>query len=146
MINLKVNEAKSQFFDRVMVLAKTDQATAKNLSKAGAFVRRKAKGLIVKSKNPSKPGRPPHSHVGTLRDLIFFVLDSGGRSVLVGPVLSNRPSGAPYVLEIGGENEVYVSRGKRKRTVYIPKRPYMGPALQSEMPKFPELWANSVKL
>jgi hypothetical protein len=35
--------------------------------------------------------------------------------------------------------------GPMERTVNLSPRPYMGPALDAESPKFEDLWANSVK-
>lgn len=89
------------FFDRSSVIAAVGKAAAKNLSKAGAYMRRTAKGSIRKAKGPSKPGRPPHSHVGTLKNLLFFSYDPRTRSVVVGPEKVH-PGFIPRTLEIGG--------------------------------------------
>lgn len=112
MIGFKIDQAKNFFFDRQRVLAATDRATQSRLSRAGAFIRRTAKGLIRKGKKPSKPGRPPKSHVGTLKDFLYFAFDPFQRSVVIGPAKTNqvffdgdgRPvtGTVPEVLEYGG--------------------------------------------
>lgn len=114
MIGLSVNQAKTRFFDR-LIHTSVDKATMKNLSKFGAFVRRTAKGLIRKvgkKGTPSKPGQPPKSRTGILKEFIFFAFDPAARSVVVGPAKTNQVffNGAgkpvkgtvPAVLEFGG--------------------------------------------
>jgi hypothetical protein len=205
-----VLNVKNSFFDRKRVIEAVGRANADALSKGGAFIRRTAKGSIRKAKSPAKPGRPPHSHIGTLKELIFFSYDEATRSVVIGPT----PFGAgtaPRALELGGQVSGRVNRRRRKRVVggtgeirftgsvrrasstatarstrrakdslrgpvlvtyaklttpaqadrandlneelYGPQflgpaplaaRPYMGPALEKELPKLPPLWANSV--
>lgn len=146
MIEFKINQAKTFFFDRPVVAA-VDKAARANLSKFGAFVRRTAKGLIRKSKKPSAPGQPPKSHTGLLRDFLFFAFDPGARTVVIGPARLNKPGLAPQTLEHGGRATVYRRvKGQRKpATVHIAPRPYMAPALAKEAPKFASLWADTVK-
>jgi hypothetical protein len=130
---LSIKAAKGNFFDRETVLRATDAATRRVLSKSSIRKRRKS----------SLPGKPPSSHVGLLRNLIFFTYDASARSVVIGPVLINRSTGAPEVLEHGGLAKI--DDGKRVRRVPIAARPYMGPALQAELPGLPAMWKNSVK-
>lgn len=139
---------KRLFFDRKGVLAKVDKATRRVLSRFGAFVRRGAKSSIRKRKAPSVPGRPPSSHTGLLKRLIFFGYERQKRSVVIGPARLNQKVGdAPEALEYGGTSTVVEGlRGKRrKRSVQIKARPYMGPAFKKEQPKLPAMWRNSVK-
>lgn len=155
MIDMTFKTAKEGFFDRAKVLKAIDGATVRVLSKFGAYVRTGAKSSIRKRKRPSLPGQPPSSHVGTLKQLIFFSYDFEKKSVVIGPTLSNHPTGAPEVLEHGGEADVTDSvwktrrgqktREKRTRRVKIAERPFMGPALDRELPKLPGMWANSVR-
>jgi hypothetical protein len=136
------------FFDTDRVKRAADTATRKNLSKAGAFIRTTAKHSIRQRKKPSPPGQPPSSHSGLLRRFIFFGYDAKRQTVVVGPMRLNQKIGtAPEALEHGGTSEVVEGlRGKRrKRRVKIRARPFMGPAMEKELPKFPSLWANSVK-
>lgn len=119
MIGVKLDKLKSSFFDRAKVLDKVDKATVRNLSKAGAYIRRTAKGLIRKvgkKGNASKPGTPPKSRTGVLRDRIVFIYDDARRSVVVGPAGINQTykqgdgkptkGTVPEVLEYGGEINV----------------------------------------
>jgi|GEM_PF-423588 len=90
----------------------------------------------------SKPGEPPRSIWGLLRDHIYFVYDPSRRSVVVGPAKLNGTSGsAPQALEFGG----YVTSQRLGRQVYIEPRPYMRPALDAEIDNFPELYRNSME-
>ncbi len=143
MIDLRI---KQMFFDRPKVKRAVDAARRRVLSKAGAFIRQTARTSIRKRKGTSKPGAPPHSHVGLLRRFILFGYDKQSDSVVIGPV-GFRASSAPRVLERGGTTTVARRRrGKRtERRVRIAARPYMQPALEKERPKLPELWRNSVR-
>ena len=78
-------DVKTMFFDRRAVIDAIGRANVKVLSRAGAFIQRRAKSSIRKRKRASRPGEPPSSHVGTLRNLIYFGFDTGTRSVVVGP-------------------------------------------------------------
>ena len=136
------------FFDTDRVKRAADTATRKVLSKAGAFIRTAAKSSIRKRKAISAPGQPPSSHTGLLKKFIFFGYDANRKTVVVGPMRLNQKIGAaPEALEHGGASTVVSGRrGKRrKRRIRIAARPFMGPAMRQEMPKFPGLWANSVK-
>jgi hypothetical protein len=136
------------FFDTERVKRAADTATRKVLSKAGAFIRTAAKSSIRKRKAISAPGQPPSSHAGLLKRFIFFGYDADRKTVVVGPMRLNQKIGAaPEALEHGGPSTVVSGlRGKRrKRRIRIAARPYMGPAMVKVMPKFPGLWANSIK-
>jgi len=186
-----VSDFKKSFFDRAAVTSKVDAATRRVLSKMGAFVRRRAKSSIRKRKKVSAPGQPPSSHVGTLRNLLFFGYDSGTKTVVVGPAAFERTrllggKTTPETLEEGGvvpkveyqlSSGLWVSRnspllkdrdqrgasgklltrdqrkiveadvsGRPKRTLTpkIAARPYMGPAYRAELPKFAQMFKNSV--
>jgi hypothetical protein len=167
-------EAKNLFFDRQAVTSQVDAATRKALSKAGAFVRRSSRSSIRRRKRVSRPGEPPSAHstdpVASIKN-ILFAYEPQNQSVVIGPVRLNGKqvvggaivSGTvPQTLEFGGtvglrEKRVgkrWVSIGRRKarpgqptriRKVKYAPRPFMGPALDREAPKFPTLWANSVR-
>jgi phage gpG-like protein len=134
------------FFDRPKVTRAVDKAKRQALSRAGAFIRTTARSSIRKRKTSAPPGRPPHSHTGLLKRFIFFGYDPATDSVVVGPVGFKR-SNAPNVLEFGGTTVVErrTKGTKRRRRVRIGARPFMGPALEKERPKFPVLWRNSVR-
>ena len=110
---------KSMFFDRPKVQRAVDRSKRRSLSRAGAFIRQRARTSIRKRKRQSRPGQPPSSHTGLLRRFILFGYDRRSDSVVVGPV-GFRRSRAPTVLEFGGRTTVESRRrgGRRQnRTV-----------------------------
>lgn len=163
MFDLRV---KQLFFDTRKVKHAVDRARRKALSKAGAFIQRRARSSIRKRKDPSPPGKPPSSHVGFLRKLIFFSYDPQSDSVVIGPLKRANTSDAPHTLEFGGRiktrkaTRVRVKAGRNRdgrfkkdrvikvaagTTMNYAPRPYMGPALKAEEKNLPRHWANSVK-
>lgn len=144
---------KQYFFDRQIVIDAIGRAAAKNLSRAGSFIRTSARSSLRRRKKISSPGEPPSVHaqdrVATLKN-IWFVFDPANRSVVVGPLKLNgsRLEGSdrqtvPSLHEFGGT--AVVGQRKRKRRAKYAPRPFMGPAMERELPKFAGLWANSVK-
>ncbi len=163
MLQMSVSRAKNLFFDRAFVIERVDAATRKALSRGGAILMRSAQKSIKDAKvfakgrtkkgeprkmvvRQSKPGEPPMSHTGLLRDNLFFAFDPSAKSVVVGPAKLNGGSGAPSTLEFGGTAKVTrYAKGKREtKTVQIAARPYMRPALEREQSKLPEQLRNSV--
>jgi len=165
---------KELFFDKARVLNAVDKARRAVLSKAGAFVRQRAKTSMRKRKAASAPGEPPSSHEGSLRRFLYFGYDPVADTVVVGPVATNQvffgrdrkpvTGTVPSVLEYGGQITIFeVRKGgtwqradlrsrrrlaglrTRYRTVTIRPRPYMRPALTAELPRLPALWRNSVR-
>jgi hypothetical protein len=165
---LGVQQAKAQFFDRNKVTNALDKATIKALSKAGAMIRRTARGLIRNRKRVSKPGQSPSNRTGLLKDNIFFVYDPSRRAVVVGPArLNGRASRnlVPRTLEFGGLVEfreylvadatgnafwtTNIGNNKsldKSRSTHksISPRPYMMPALMKNLPKIPAQFTNAV--
>ncbi len=147
-------DKKQFFFDRQIVIDAVGRASAKNLSQAGSFIRRSARSSLRRRKKVSPPGEPPSVHtqdrVATLKN-IWFVFDPAQRSVVVGPLKlngsrldgSNRQT-VPSLHELGGTAVIGGRRKRKRRAKYAP-RPFMGPAMERELPKFAGLWANSVK-
>lgn len=163
---IQVKTAKF-FFDKKPVIDALGKEEASRLSKMGSFVRRSAKSSIRPRKNPSPAGRPPSSHLGLLRDLIFFSYDTSTKTVVVGPEKFDSKSAIvgkdtiPGITERGGTvttaRVTYVrlkagrdNKGrfkpdridKRPAGVKLtyPARPYMGPALETNVDKFPQLF------
>ena len=146
---------KQMFFDRQAVIDVVGRANAKNLSRAGSFIRRSARSSLRRRKRVSEPGQPPSVHtqdrVATLKN-IWFVFERRRASVVVGPLRlngstlrgSNR-STVPELLELGGSAVLESRKKKRRRRARYAARPFMGPAMKRELPKFEGLWANSVK-
>ena len=142
MLKLTLKEAKANFFDRTKVQRAVDVAERKVLSRFGAFVRQRARHSIRKRRKVSKPGKPPHSHVGLLRNGILFAYDSHRKSVVIGPVLLRLGSPVPALLEYGG----YGRRSKNRsgKSAYWRARPYMRPAMAKELRRMPGLFRNSL--
>jgi hypothetical protein len=145
--DVSLKKAKEGFFDRAAVLNAVDKATLQVMSKFGAYVRRSARRSIYKRPRVSRPGKPPSSHLGILRDKVFFSWDASRRSLIVGPVLAGSRTGAPEILEYGGEAEIVKREkgGTKTARVQIAARPYMAPALAKEEPKLPGMWRDSIK-
>lgn len=177
MITLRVD--KSSFFDRQAVIDAVGPVVAKALSKAGAFVRRRARSSLRKRKAASTPGSPPSVHTNdqyaTLRN-IHFQFSRERMSVVIGPIkLNNRTGLVPGLMEHGGTVSLNDKargvmarrlirerdesrRGRRTKSrrkfalvekntipsvIRYELRPFMGPALRAESPKFPTLFAGS---
>ena len=141
MISMKF---KQVFFTSKAVLSATDRATRRVLSRFGAYVRRAAKSSIRKRKAISRPGQPPSSHTGLLKRFIFFGYDPTRRSVVIGPARLTRGGrgDAPSLLEYGGA--ATLKKRRRRKRARFRARPYMGPAMEHEKPKLPQMWRDSV--
>lgn len=137
-------DIKQFFFDRERVIKAVSRARRIALSKAGAFIRTRARTSIRKRKGVSEVGSPPSSHTGALRKGILFGYDPARESVVVGPV-GFRGSTAPAALEFGGPSTRLV-RGEEV-PIQIGPRPYMRPALEKEIAAgtISKAWADSVR-
>lgn len=163
---------RNMFFDRLAVQARVDAQKRKRLSKAGAYVQRTARtSLRRKTTRPAPQPPATHSPEPNLRK-IWFVFDPLSASVVVGPVAfnkrlrkSNRTT-VPELMEHGGSAEVteyaeehtlqwmlgaeFFKRkhfrrvAVRRRMARYAARPFMGPALDRERGKFPELFRNCI--
>lgn len=176
-MQVTIQGVRGDFFNPGKVLAAMDKATAKALTKAGAFVRTSAKSSLRYAKKASIPGQPPKVHRGNsfqrpsvnkktgqvvkrsvspLKELIFFAYSSATKSVVIGPMEFRASKNAKYkvpsILERGGSGAQvqYKWAGKGQRipvnaVVTIAKRPFMQPALDKNVPKFPNLFSGTVK-
>ena len=140
-------KVKAAFFDKKGVADGLDAGTRKQLTKFGAFVRRRAKSSLKYKNGPAAPGKPPHVHrsasfkrkkgkpgkkqqpVSPLRELVFFSYDKASKSVVIGPAIGGSRTGAPRSLEEGGSARI------DGRTVVIRPRPTMAPAFAVELAK-----------
>ncbi len=148
MFGLKLNEAKSMFFDSRKVLSSTDKTKRRILSKFGAYVRRTARSSIRKRKKVSPPGKPPTNRTGFLKRFIYFGYDTAHQSVVIGPVrLNSKVGDAPQALELGGKSTVVsgLKKKRKKKTISIAARPFIRPAMEKELPKLPQMWRGSIK-
>jgi hypothetical protein len=78
---------KDSFFDRPAVVAALGRARTKALSRAGAFVQRRARSSMRRRKKSSAPGQPPSAHSTSNRTLktILFAFDGRVDRMIVGP-------------------------------------------------------------
>lgn len=154
---LKTRDFTKNFFDT------TERCVNKNLRHFALYVRKVARSSIKPANKHSKatqaafikgpkgevysrPGDPPLSKMGLLKDNIFSVEDKARKSFLVGAEKLNRPSKAPEVLELGGKMLVKTGKGIHQKVVakYMRKRPYMGPALQKSLGALPRIFKDSL--
>lgn len=174
MLNVTIFGERGAFFNPKIITDATDKATKKALSKAGAFVRTSAKSSLRYAKKSAVPGMPPKVHrggsmgyqrtttnkktgvsktrsVSPLKELLFFAYVESSKSVVVGPMdfpsAAKRTYKVPTVLELGGTVIQLRGVGSKKRMVTATYKgnPFMRPALKREAPKFPMLFANSVR-
>jgi len=169
MIGFRVDQAKSNFFDRKKVLDATTRAERKVLSRFGAFVRVRSRssikkapkadaatGVILKGRRKkgaqtvdavSKPGSPPYGHANQLlKKFLYFAYDKDAHSVVIGPAKLNQAIGnAPEALEYGTESTILIGKRRRQVRARIEARPYMQPAFDAELPKAAGLWKDSIK-
>jgi hypothetical protein len=135
-------KVKTLFFDKPAVLAAVDKATRKVLNRIGGMIRLTARRSIKKAPNGkavSKPGKPPLSHTGLLRNYIYYSFDPQARSVVVGPVaLRAKGKNVPHTLEYSGSTKI------RNKNIHIAARPYMAPALAVNKSRMAAVWKNSV--
>jgi len=136
-LDLRISVNPKMFFDTRAVRRAVDKAKRRVLIQQGAYLRKVAQNLIHRRRGASRPPHPPHSHVGLLRDHIFYGYDRAAESVVVGPRVFSAALDIPGLLEFGG-------RHPRTGRQYSP-RPYMGPALERSGPKLAEIWEDSVK-
>lgn len=100
------------FFDDERVIRAVERGRRQALSRAGAYVRTRARSSIRKSKKISEPGKPPRSHTGKLKRGILFAYDFNTESTFVGAV-SYEGGDAAELLEHGGTATRVVKRRRR---------------------------------
>lgn len=135
------------FFTSPGVVAQLGTQKRKAFSKAGAFIRTRARQSIRRKKGSAPPGRPPHAHAAGNSGikLIFFAWDAAAESVVVGPVRfdsAKGPKGGAALLEKGGEATARDGKGRPRKYRYR-GNPFMAPAVAAELPKFAGLFRSS---
>lgn len=123
------------------------QKYAKALNRIGAYTRTVARNSIKQSKDgsPSKRGsKYPKAHGGTLKNFLFYKLESGNTNVVIGPQKLHRPKAKtkPLTVNMPGRSATHMSiltfggRQEFKRkggSSYRPRyaaRPFMQEALR----------------
>lgn len=107
-----------------------------------------ARASITDSSAPSRPGDPPHSHTGALREGIDYVYDPDTQSVIIGAgKLSGQAADVPAILEVGGQSRITYRRGRyfRTRSITIAPRPYITPAYNAELQQLPPHWQDTIR-
>jgi hypothetical protein len=127
------------FFDKAAVINAMDRKDRAALSKAGAFIRTRARSSMRRTKKSAPKGQPPRAHVGKLKEFLYFSYDPQTKSVVVGPAKFGDGT-VPRIQEEGGIAQL--PNGKRVR---IDPHPYMGPALAAELPNLPGRWGGSIQ-
>lgn len=157
---------KLLFFDRQKVTDPAEKAKLRNLSRFGSYVMTSARQSIKDKPGSSAPGTPPHAHTVfktaqagltkggkpkapkkfyPFKASILFGYDKANNTTVVGPQFrsgSRRNPTVPHLLEFGGSAPIQ-SRGKRVSARFRP-RPFMGPALDKNLPKFAGLFRASI--
>lgn len=134
-----IRQFKALFFDKDAIGRAVGAATQANLSRQGAFIRRRMQSSIRYREKSSKPGEPPSGHrasnfkrtttnkktgvsktreTSPLKELIFFGYDPSTRSVVIGPAKFGTGGGVvPRTLEKGGPAAVIepVPRAKGRK-------------------------------
>lgn len=166
------NDFKEWFFDVTYVDDTVAATNRVGLRRIGGNVRLTARRSIRKRKKASLPGEPPSSHIGDLKERLFFIWDPESESVVVGPEAFNhiyfngdkRPvqGAVPGILEEGGEiyrlerqwpNGAWTRADLRSRRrlagrptrlvkITIEARPYMWPAVETSKSRYAHLWAD----
>jgi len=106
-----------------------------------AIAKRTGKPRPKRPLKSSDPGTPPRNQTGLLKKLIYFGFDTIRRSIVVGP-LSAGPRQAGEI-EAGGIVRITAgpNRGESK---LMAARPFMGPAMNLNLPQLPAMWRDSV--
>lgn len=150
--NLGLRDSKKNWFNAAKVQDLVAALTRRAFVRIGAFIRKDAQKTLVYRSYSSSPGEAPHSHIGLLRNLIFFHYEELSGQLVVGPLSvqadspalsQDVPMGAVTgagVLEYGG----VVRMADTGKEVRIAARPYMRPALKRAIayPKLREAWAE----
>lgn len=75
-------------FDQRKVQRRAAQGSIRSLRHAGAYLRLTARRSIRRSATESKPGTPPHTRRGRLRESIRFSVEKNRQRVIIGPAYS----------------------------------------------------------
>ncbi len=128
------------FFDREVVRQALNKKEKDILSKAGSFTMTTARNSFKKAKDHkavAKPGDPPLGHTGQFKKSILFGYDRVNHSVLIGPTLNKQTT--PTMPQLGEFGGTAFRNGKRYKYA---AHPVMGPALDKNIPNFPDLFTG----
>lgn len=97
MIRFRVNSRFSRFLKQ-RLRRKAKKGSIRSLGHAGGALRLTARRSIHRSEEASRPGQPPHTRRGRLRESILYSVDKDRQRVIIGPVYS-------YIRRIGACHE-----------------------------------------
>jgi hypothetical protein len=126
-------------FDAQKVERAVTRATLGALKRVGGRIRLTGRRSIRRREGPSRPGRPPHTQTGFLKDDILYRLDAPVESVVAGPW---RSPWLNMLHEFGGRGKRTPSHGGGWGS--YPARPFMGPALEKNIDHIPDEWRDTV--
>lgn len=101
-----------------------ERARDGNLRAAAYLISQLAKKRIVKSRVASRPGKPPHSRRGAMRNAIRYEVAEDKYSAVIGPI--------PSI--VGTSGQAHEFGGRYMGNTY-PERPFMGPAMEEAIPQ-----------
>ncbi len=106
-VKMNLEAFKASFFDRKKIQDAIGKASQQNLSKAGRFIRQRAKTSMLYRKpgKASPAGSPPYAHRdgkgALLRKFLFYGFDTATKTVVVGSAALGKAE-APNLEEFGG--------------------------------------------
>ena len=109
-----------------------ERAAFRNFGHAAARISKDAKESLVTAEGPSPAGSPPHTHQGAhLRRAVRY--DATKEDAVIGPLES-------IVGESGAAHEL----GETFHGFTFDERPFMAPALEKNLDRFNQDWADSI--
>ena len=167
MLGMKINAAKSNFFDRAKVINAVDKAARKILSKVGAFIRQDAKQSIRPARMKPLGALSEKERKSYERRVREWKARGKGGPKPRRPLQHSRPGDPPRsILGLLRKLIFFVWDPARKSVVIGPakinsksdapsalehgagkirRRPYMQPAYERNKAKIAAMWRNSVK-
>lgn len=128
---IAISDVKLMFFDD-RTLREINRKAGRGIVRVAANTRTIARRSIRKAgKSPrtlqSRPGQPPRSHTGLLRQHIYFWYDRRTQSAEIGPA------------RLGGTQGMDIPGNLEEGRKGIRPRPYMGPALEKSKDQLKDL-------
>ena len=121
-------------FNRHVIERRANALSFSGLSHAAAAIRLTARRSIRRGKKQSPAGTPPHTRKGQLKRAILYAVEKQKAASVIGPAY-----------EIAGTSGSAHEFGGRYKKQRYPRRAFMGPALQENLPRLPKMWAGSVR-
>ena len=107
----------NSYFEQKSIMSMLNRHNRRALSRSGAYVAEVARRSIHKKRGSSKPGNPPYSHTGKLRQMIASGVDGNRVCAVAGALIRldvENHGKTPNVLEHGGTTVVKARKPKYK--------------------------------